>query len=69
MEMSSHLHVEAASHLLCAAPTAHWLEHMDVAAGLRRADYPLADGLLTAPERPGIGLEWDEEKVARHRVP
>ena len=68
IEMSSHLFVEASSHLLCAAPTAHWLEHMDVAAGLRREDYPLQDGRILAPARPGIGLEWDEAAVARHRA-
>jgi mandelate racemase len=68
IEMSSHLFIEASSHLLCATPTAHWLEHMDVAAGLRSEPYPLVDGMITAPARPGIGLEWDEAKVARHRL-
>jgi mandelate racemase len=68
IEMSSHLFVEASSHLLCATPTAHWLEYMDVAAGLRTAPFPFVDGMIVPPERPGIGLEWDEEKVARYRV-
>lgn len=68
IEMSSHLFVEASSHLLCATPTAHWLEYMDVAAGLRTEPYRLEDGMLAPPARPGIGLEWDEAKVARHRV-
>ncbi|MBS0640794.1 MAG: enolase C-terminal domain-like protein [Acetobacteraceae bacterium] len=68
VEMSSHLFVEASSHLLCATPTAHWLEHMDVAAGLRSEPYPLVDGMLTPPDRPGIGLEWDAAMVARYRV-
>jgi mandelate racemase len=68
IEMSSHVHIEASSHLLCAAPTAHWLEHMDVAAGLRREPYPLEGGMIVPPARPGIGLEWDEARVARHRA-
>jgi len=68
IEMSSHVHVEVSSHLLCATPTAHWLEYMDVVAGLRKEAYPLEDGMIVAPARPGIGLEWDEELVARHRV-
>jgi mandelate racemase len=68
IEMSSHLFVEASSHLLCAAPTAHWLEHMDVAAELRREPFPLVDGMLTPPDRPGIGIEWDEARVARCRA-
>jgi mandelate racemase len=68
IEMSSHLSIEVSSHLLCAAPTAHWLEHMDVAAQLRREPYPLEDGMISPPVRPGIGLEWDNASVARHRV-
>lgn len=67
IEMSSHVHVEVSSHLLCATPTAHWLEHMDVAAGLRQETYPLKDGMLIPPARPGIGFNWDEALVARHR--
>jgi mandelate racemase len=68
IEMSSHVHVEVSSHLLCATPTAHWLEHMDVAAGLRKEPYALKDGMILASARAGIGLEWDEDLVARHRV-
>ena len=68
MEMSSHLSVEASSHLLCATPTAHWLEHMDVAAQLRGEPYPVTDGMISPPARPGIGLEWDEARVTRHRA-
>ena len=68
LEMSSHLFVEVSSHLLCATPTGHWLEHMDVAAGLRREPYPLEDGMIAPPGRPGIGIEWDEAAVARHRA-
>jgi mandelate racemase len=68
IEMSSHLFVEASSHLLGATPTAHWLEHMDVAAGLRQEPFPLQNGMITPPDRPGLGIEWDEEKVARYRV-
>lgn len=68
LEMSSHVHVEASSHLLCATPTAHWLEHMDVAAKLRTEHYPLQDGMLVPPARPGIGFEWDEALVARYRM-
>jgi mandelate racemase len=68
IEMSSHVHVEASSHLLCATPTAHWLEYMDVAAGLRKQPSVLKDGMIVPPSGPGIGLEWDEALVARYRV-
>ncbi len=68
LEMSSHTFVEASSHLLCATPTAHWLEHMDVAGQLLVEPFPLVDGTLTPPDRPGLGMEWNEEMVNKHRV-
>ena len=68
MEMSSHTFVEASAHLLCATPTAHWLEHMDVVGTLLAEPYPLVNGTIAPPARPGLGLEWDPEAVARHRV-
>jgi mandelate racemase len=68
MEMSSHTFVEASSHLLCATPTAHWLEHMDVVGALLREPFPLVNGMLTPPARPGLGMEWNEAAVEKHRV-
>jgi mandelate racemase len=68
LPVSSHTFVEASAHLLCATPTAHWLEVLDSAGGLRRNPLALRDGCVTAWDTPGIGIEWDEEAVARHRA-
>jgi mandelate racemase len=68
MEMSSHTFIEASSHALCATPTAHWLEHMDVVGQLVVEPYPLVDGMLTPPDRPGLGMEWNDDMVNKHRV-
>jgi len=68
MECSSHLFPEASSHLLCATPTAHYLEWLDVANGLQGEAWPIVDGMLTPPARPGIGIEWDVAAIARHRL-
>jgi mandelate racemase len=68
MEMSSHTFVEASAHLLCATPTAHWLEHMDVAGELLRERFNLVQGSVTPPARPGLGMEWNEQAVEKHRV-
>jgi mandelate racemase len=68
LPMSSHTFVEASVHLLCATPTAHWLEVLDAAGGLRCAPLLLHDGAVTPSDAPGIGIEWDEEAVARHRA-
>ena len=68
MECSSHLFAEASSHLLCATPTAHYLEWLDVANGLQGEPWTIVDGMLTPPARPGLGIEWDVAAIARHRV-
>jgi mandelate racemase len=68
LPMSSHTFVEASMHLLCATPTADWLEVMDAAGGLRRAPLQLKDGKVTPWETPGIGLEWDSAAVQRCRA-
>lgn len=67
IEMSSHLSLEVSSHLMCITPTAHWLEHMDVAAELRREPFLLHDGMIVPPTRPGIGIDWNETRVAECR--
>lgn len=68
LPMSSHTFLEASAHLLCATPTADWLEVMDAAGGVRRAPLTLHDGTVTPWDAPGIGLEWVDDAVAQHRV-
>lgn len=63
--MSSHMFVEASAHLLCATPTAHWLEYMDVAGQLQHQPIAIEHGCVV-PRGPGIGIDWDRDKVARH---
>ena len=67
LPMSSHTFVEASAQLLCATPTAHWIEVLDAAGGLRQAPLQLKDGMLIPWDTPGIGLEWREDMVARYR--
>jgi mandelate racemase len=54
--------------LLCATPTAHWLEHVDWADALLAEPLRVRDGLAETPARPGNGLQWDPDAVARFRV-
>ncbi len=68
LPMSSHTFVEASMHLLCATPTAQWLEVMDGAGGLRRAPLALKDGMVTPWDAPGIGIEWDQAALRRCRT-
>ena len=66
--MSSHIFVEASAQLLCATPTAHWIEVLDAAGGVRQAPLQLKDGMLIPWDTPGIGMEWREDMVTRHRL-
>lgn len=68
LPMSSHLFVEASAQLLCATPTAHWLEVLDAAGGLRATPLRLRDGHVQPWDAPGVGIEWLDEAVARHRA-
>ncbi len=66
--MSSHLFPEVSAHLLAATPTCHFLEYMDWANVLLREPLVIADGHAVIPERPGNGMVWNDDAVARHRL-
>jgi mandelate racemase len=68
IEMSSHLFPEVSAHLLAATPTAHWLEYMDWAAAVLAEPLKIVDGYALAPDRPGNGLVWNPDAVARYRI-
>jgi mandelate racemase len=65
---SSHCFVEASAHLLTVTPTRHWLEFLDVASGVLVDPLEVVKGTVAAPDRPGVGLVWDEAAVAKARV-
>jgi mandelate racemase len=65
VEMSSHLVPELSVHLLAATQTAHWMEYVDWADAILEEPLELRDGAATAPDRPGIGIAWSEEKIRR----
>jgi mandelate racemase len=65
IEMSSHLMPEVSAHLLCATPTAHWLEYVDWADEIIEEPLKIRDGMVTTSERAGSGIAWDENKLKR----
>ncbi len=65
---SSHLFIEVSAHLLAITPTCHYIEYLDVAAPVLAEPLRPVDGMIQAPARPGIGLQWNEEAVTRYRV-
>jgi mandelate racemase len=68
VEMSSHLMPELSAHLLAATPTAHWLEYVDWANAILAEPLEIIDGRITASAKPGTGLAWNEDAVARYRI-
>ena len=67
MPVSSHLFIEASSHVLAVTPTCHWLEFMDFGSGILADPYLIKDGQVTA-KGPGLGMQWNESAVTRYAV-
>jgi mandelate racemase len=65
---STHLFPEVSAHLLAVTPTADWIEYVDWASPILREALCVRDGHVQAPDRPGLGLEWDEAAVDRFAV-
>ena len=68
IEMSSHLFPEFSVHLLGVTPTCHWLEFMDWAAPILQEPLRVVNGFAEIPDRPGAGIEWNEDAVKRYTV-
>lgn len=64
--LSSHIFIEASAHLLSVAPLRHYLEHLDMAGALLRSPFRVEGGMALVPDRPGLGLDWDADALARH---
>jgi mandelate racemase len=65
IDMSSHLLPEISAHLLAASPTAHWIEYVDWADAILEDPLQVKDGAITAPNRPGSGIAWSEDKLRK----
>ena len=68
LEMSSHLFPEVSCQLLAVTPTCHWLEYVDWADAVLEEPARLKDGQVLIPDRPGIGMRWDEKAVKKYQL-
>ena len=64
--MSTHLYPEVGAHVMRATETAHWLEWQDWADPILQNPYEIKDSHLHIPDVPGVGLDWNEDVVARN---
>lgn len=65
LQVSSHIFVEASSHVLAATPNRHLLEYLDVASAILQDPYEITDGCLT-PKGPGLGISWNASAVKKY---
>ncbi len=65
LEMSSHLFPEFSAHLLAVTPTCHWLEYMDWGNVILQEPFEVKNGQVVIPDRPGAGIDWNEDAVRR----
>lgn len=69
MPVSSHLFTEISAHLMCATPTAHMLEVLDVAGAVLADPVKISgDGTIAPADQPGCGIEWDRQAIAKYSV-
>ena len=67
LPISSHIFIEASSHVMSATPGAHMLEYLDVASAVLADPLEIQDGTLK-PRGPGLGIEWNESAVEKYLV-
>jgi L-alanine-DL-glutamate epimerase-like enolase superfamily enzyme len=64
--------IAASLHFVAALPNTHYLEYCVEQGALRqtltRQRFGVLDGDIRVPEEPGLGVDLDEEVVARYRV-
>ena len=66
--ISTHLYPEIGAHVMRVSETAHWVEWQDWVEPLLQEPYTVQNGQIHIPDRPGLGLEWDERVVAANRA-
>jgi L-alanine-DL-glutamate epimerase-like enolase superfamily enzyme len=64
----SHVIPEMHLHLIAAVPNGLTVEYMPWMLALYEETPALEDGMLVLPEKPGLGLKFDEKAVAAFRV-
>jgi L-alanine-DL-glutamate epimerase-like enolase superfamily enzyme len=72
LPMAPHFVMELSAYVLCAVPNAYLAEDTDggtlTELGVLTAGQGAHNGYLTPPDRPGHGLLFDRENLARHAI-
>jgi L-rhamnonate dehydratase len=66
------INIAASLHFMAALPNSRYFEYCGEQGALRKSltkqDFPVIDGDIIVPEAPGLGVDVDEEIVAKYRV-
>jgi len=68
IRISNHLWPEISAQLLCATPTAHWLEYADWWNAVMSEPLRIENGMANVSGAIGTGVAWDESAVERFAV-
>lgn len=68
LPLSSHLYPEVSAHLLRASESADWIEARDWGLPLIAEPFEISDGNMIVPDRPGNGIDWNEDAVKRYAI-
>lgn len=68
IRVSSHLWPEVSAQLLCATPTAHWLEYADWWNPVLEEPLQIDNGIANVGGAAGTGVAWDKGAVERFAV-
>jgi len=66
------INIAASLHFVAALPNTHYFEYCVEQGALRKhltkQEFPVIDGDISVPEEPGLGIELNDEIVAKYRV-
>jgi L-alanine-DL-glutamate epimerase-like enolase superfamily enzyme len=66
------VNIAASLHFLASLPNTQYFEYCveqgDLRRHLTKQSFPVIDGDVSVPEEPGLGIELNEEIVAKYRV-
>jgi mandelate racemase len=65
IRLSNHLWPEISAQLLCATPTAHWLEYADWWNPIVKEPLRVENGMAMPEGATGSGVDWNEQAVRR----
>lgn len=69
IRISNHLWPELSAQLMCATPTAHWLEYADWWNPVVKEPLRVKDGMACVEGVIGSGVEWDEAALQKLPAP